>query len=285
MTTLPMQNGCPTRPSVAGAGLSDRQHVEQDFHDRWADLIDVDGLLVRESFEAATAVENRYALERLQPVAGRRLLDLGCGAGETSVYLASQGARVVATDISRRMLQVTRALALKHGQQVVTQQAVAERLPFADESFDLVFGNGVLHHVEIRGALREIHRVLRPGGRAAFIEPLPYNPVIEVYRRLADANRTPTERPFRFTELDYARTLFRSVDHREFWLVSLYIFLHFFFVERVSPSKVRYWKKVIEDAPKYERLVTRLYRWDERLLRWAPPLGRLCWNTVVCVQK
>jgi len=265
--------------------LSERQQVEQHFHDRWADTIEVNSLLVKESFEAVTAVENRYAFDRLQPVAGRRLLDLGCGAGETSVYFALQCAQVVATDISPRMLEVTQALARKHQAQVVTELAAAERLPFADESFDLVFGNGVLHHVEIEAAFREIHRVLKPNGKAAFIEPLPYNPVISVYRYLAEANRTPTERPFRFKELRNARKLFRTVEHREFWLLSLYLFLHFFFVERVSPSKVRYWKKVIEDAPKYEQLVTRLYRWDNRLLRWLPPLGRLCWNTVIIVQK
>lgn len=265
--------------------LSQRHRVERDFHDRWAESIEVDGLLVRESFEAATAVENRYALERLQPVEGRRLLDLGCGAGETSVYLAGRGARVVAIDISNRMLRVTRALACKHRVQFAYQQAVAEQLPFADGSFDLVFGNGVLHHVDVRSAFREVHRVLKPGGRAAFVEPLPYNPAIAVYRRLAEANRTATERPFRFKELGHARSLFRSVDHREFWLVSLYLFLHFFFVERASPSKVRYWKKVIEDAPKYEWLVRPLYRWDDRLLRWWPFLGRLCWNTVIVMEK
>lgn len=65
----------------------------------------------------------------------------------------------------------------------------------------------------------------------------------------------------------------------------LYLFLHFFLVERASPSKVRYWKKVIEDAPRYEVLFARLKRADDWLLRRMPLHGRYCWNTVLIAEK
>lgn len=262
-----------------------KQKTEQEFHDRWARSIDLDGLLVREAFEACTAIENRFAFESLQPVAGKRVLDLGCGAGETSVYFALKGAQVDALDISPEMMAVAGRLAQKHGVKLKLHTGVAEKLPFAAESFDLVFGNGVLHHVDLIPALQEIRRVLKPGGKAAFIEPLKHNPVIEVYRRLASDNRTPTEFPLGFGDFKRIASVFPQLTHREFWLFSLYLFLHFFFVERASPGKVRYWKKVIEDAPRYEGLFSRLQKLDSWTLRLFPWLGRYCWNTVLVAVK
>jgi 2-polyprenyl-3-methyl-5-hydroxy-6-metoxy-1,4-benzoquinol methylase len=76
-------------PSVDKKTLS-----EMEFHNRWAKSIDIESLLVRESFESPSAFENHYALKELGPLAGKRILDLGCGAGESSVYFALQGADV-----------------------------------------------------------------------------------------------------------------------------------------------------------------------------------------------
>lgn len=264
---------------------TDKQKTEQEFHDRWARSIDLDALLVRESFEASTAMENRFAFESLSPVAGKRVLDLGCGAGETSVYFALQGAQVDALDISPEMVAVAQRLAERHQVKLHLHTGVAEKLPFASESFDLVFGNGVLHHVDLIPALQEIRRVLKPGGKAAFIEPLKHNPVIEVYRRLASDNRTPTEFPLGFGDFKRIKSVFPALSHREFWFFTLYLFLHFFLIERASPGKVRYWKKVIEDAPKYEHLFRPLQRLDRWVLRLFPWLGRYCWNTVLIAEK
>ncbi|HBL17635.1 MAG: hypothetical protein A2X36_14705 [Elusimicrobia bacterium GWA2_69_24] len=267
------------------ADRTEKQRIEAEFHDRWASGMELDGLLVREAFEAVTAAENRYAFARLSPVAGKRLLDLGCGAGETSVYFALQGAEVTATDISPRMVEVCRRLAARHGTPLEAKVSAAEALPFPDAAFDLVFCNGVLHHVDLLPALREIRRVLRPGGKAAFIEPLKHNPVINVYRRLAADNRTPTECPLGFDDFARMREVFPELDHREFWLATLYLFLHFYFVERADPGKVRYWKKVVVEADRYARLYGRLKALDDALLRWFPALGRLCWNTVIVAEK
>ncbi|RME49866.1 MAG: class I SAM-dependent methyltransferase [Deltaproteobacteria bacterium] len=259
--------------------------MEAAFHDAWAASIDPGTLAVRENFEAETACENRFALAELSPVAGKRLLDLGCGAGETSVYFALAGARVTAVDLSGEMLRVARRLAAAHGVSLETVQTPAETLPFPDESFDCVFGNGVLHHVALHPTLEEVHRVLVPGGKAVFIEPLPYNPIIRVYRWIARAVRTPTETPFSFRELPRIRKTFRRVEHREFWLTTLTLFLYFFFVRRYHPSRVRYWKRVIEEAEALAPLYRPLKRIDDRLLGAFPFLGRLCWNTVLVLTK
>jgi SAM-dependent methyltransferase len=96
-------------------------------------------------------------------------------------------------------------------------------LPWPDETFDFVYGNGVLHHVDIDRTVAEARRVLRPGGRCAFIEPLTYNPLIWLYRTLAKDVRTPDEHPLSIRQI---RSVTRALegDHREFWLSALAIF-------------------------------------------------------------
>lgn len=273
--------------SPLDASVADRARVEEAFHDGWAKSLRLEDLLVHASFESPTAVENRWALQALSEPAGlqgRCLLDLGCGAGETSVYFALQGARVTAVDVSREMLRVAGALAAHHRVPLHTAQIMAEAMPFADATFDGIYGNGVLHHVELEPALREIARVLKPGGVAVFIEPLSHNPVIDVYRRLAQDVRTPTERPFTFQQFPLIRRHFASVAHREFWFTSLAIFLYYYFIERVDPGQDRYWKRVIRDGWRVQRVFRLLCRLDDVVLRVVPYLRRWCWNTVIVMR-
>ncbi|MDD5658151.1 MAG: class I SAM-dependent methyltransferase, partial [Elusimicrobia bacterium] len=209
------------RDTAAAPMQTAKQKIESDFHDRWARELDPASLSVRESFEAATAVENRWALERLSPIAGLDVVDLGCGAGEAAVYFARQGARVSACDLSPGMADVALRLARLHGAAVDVAVAAAESLPYPDAAFDRVFANGVLHHAELLPALREVRRVLKPGGRAAFIEPLRHNPLISIYRRLAAGNRTPTEAALGVGDFAAVRRIFPGMVHRVVWLFSL----------------------------------------------------------------
>jgi ubiquinone/menaquinone biosynthesis C-methylase UbiE len=268
--------------------IANRAHVEEAFHDAWAKSMRLEDLLVHESFDSQTAVENRFALEVLggaQGVQGKRLLDLGCGAGESAVFFALQGAEVTAADVSGEMLRVARSLAAYHGVEIRTSQILAEAMPFQDGEFDWIYGNGVLHHVELEPALREISRVLASGGLAVFIEPLSHNPVIKVYRRIAREVRTPTEQPFTFKQFRVVRRHFPSFEHREFWFSTLGIFLYYYFIERVDPGTDRYWKRIIKDGWRVERAFRLLHRLDGVILRFIPCLRRWCWNTVIVVEK
>lgn len=258
---------------------------EERFHDDWADSINIDELMVEESFTAETAFENQYCLERMGLIASRKMLDLGCGAGEAAVYFARQGADVCATDLSGGMLRVAAQLAERHGCRIDTVKSSAEELPFEDESFDIVYGANVLHHVDIPATLDQVRRILRPGGQAFFIEPLTYNPVIKVYRRMAETVRTEDEHPLRRSDLALFEERFSEVTHKEMWLFTLYIFIWFFLVERVHPSKARYWKKVIRDAHKHRFGIGIACALDSVFLTILPFLRYWCWNTVVHVKK
>ena len=264
--------------------LTERQRKERELHDRWAEELNADGVMVEPAFEAITAPENGFALGWMGPLAGKRILDLGAGAGEASIYFASHGAHVTALDISSRQLDVLNEAARLRGVAIDTLAVPAEELPFPDGHFDLVYGDGVLHHVDMQRAVPEVRRVLRPGGRGVFIEPLTYNPLIWVYRRLAEGVRTPDERPFRTRDIKWVISNFARGGHREYWISALMIFVYFWLGERVSPSGDRYWKKVRRDAPRYAAVVKPLFALDRGLAR-IPGVRMLAWNTVIHVQK
>src|SRR5438445_201916 len=99
--------------------------------------------------------------------AGRRLLEVGCGMGTDLLQFARGGAQVVGIDLTPRSLEISRRHLSLYGETGDFANADCERLPFADESFDVVYSNGVLHHTpDTAGAVREIHRVLKPSGLA-----------------------------------------------------------------------------------------------------------------------
>jgi SAM-dependent methyltransferase len=100
-----------------------------------------------------------------------RALEIGAGTGYFSLNLLQAGvvAEATCTDISPGMVGALGANAERLGLNVKTARADAESLPFPDESFDIVLGHAVLHHLpDLRRAFSEFHRVLRPGGRIAF---------------------------------------------------------------------------------------------------------------------
>lgn len=266
--------------------LREKHQIEREFHDNWARSVDPEELYVHQAFEEKTAIENRFALNFLSPIKGKRILDLGCGLGDAAVYFALNGADVWAIDISPGMVGITKRLAEKHNvsNKLDAQVMVAEELKFPDGHFDLIFGNGILHHVDRTKAAKEIDRVLRPNGKAAFIEPLAYNPVINVYRRLADGVRTPTEKPLRFRDIRRLKRQFPRLQHRQFQFLTLPIFL-WFFLSGANPSKVRYWKKIIQEGKRYQTIFELLARADEKLFKVFPPISRLCWNTVILIEK
>jgi SAM-dependent methyltransferase len=98
----------------------------------------------------------------------RDVLELGVGAGTDFVNWVRQGARATGVDLTTRGVELTRERLALEGLHADVRIADGERLPFADESFDIVYSYGVLHHSpDTASAIREVRRVLRPGGNGA----------------------------------------------------------------------------------------------------------------------
>lgn len=129
---------------------------------------------------------------RLAEHAGAQLLDLGCGAGHASFTAADVVAQVTAYDLSAQMLEVVAKAAREKGlNNIDTQQGYAEALPFADASFEVVISRYSAHHWhDVGQALREVKRVLKPGGTLIVMDVMsPGHPVRNIWLQTVEALR------------------------------------------------------------------------------------------------
>ncbi|MFN2470809.1 MAG: methyltransferase domain-containing protein [Gaiellaceae bacterium] len=139
--------------------------------------------------ESFAGVANPWQLGRLGP--GERVLDLGSGAGTDSLVAAQmvgEHGHVTGIDMTPEMLAKARAAAAGMGaENVEFVESEAERLPFPDESFDVVISNGVIDLIPDKDAVfAELHRVLVPGGRMQIADVTIQNPVSAEGRRNID---------------------------------------------------------------------------------------------------
>jgi SAM-dependent methyltransferase len=195
--------------------------------------------------------------------AGQDVLEYGCGPGSYAFFLAELGASVVGIDISTTAIEQARAAARERGAEGVEfRQLNAESLDLPDDSFDLVCGTGILHHLDLDRAYAEIVRTLRPGGSAVFIEPLGHNPLINRFRKKTPSLRTEDEHPLRAGDFDLARRYFQEVDWRAFHLLAL----------AAIP---------LRRLPAFGTIVRGLDAADRLLFRLVPPLEKHAWQAVL----
>jgi len=191
------------------------------------------------------------------------ILDYGCGHGMAAVVLARAGARVTAFDLSPGYVKETRERARANGVHVECLVADGEELPFEDVSFDAVWGNAILHHLDLAKAGRELHRVLKPSGVAVFCEPWGGNPALGFARRFLpypNKHRTPDERPLTRSDLKPLREIFPSLQTDGFQLFGM--------IRRV-----------------WNRPTCFLDAIDSRLLLVVPPLRNWCRYVVITLGK
>jgi SAM-dependent methyltransferase len=201
--------------------LSDsRYDRERTFHDastsdRWS--------AVSQFYETASASLNRYHDLVLSRCSGMRVLEYGCGQGETAIELADHGAVVNGIDISPWRIERAREFAGTR-KDVSFEVMNAEALRFDDNSFDMICGVSILHHLDLGRAYPELARTLRPEGTAVFLEPLGHNAFINLYRRMTPQFRTPDEHPFVTKDFTLARAHFHAIDVEFYHLTSLIAF-------------------------------------------------------------
>lgn len=214
------------------------------------------------------------AVDRIRPLRGRRILEVGAGGGSLAVWLAQQGAEVVGIDISGSILEVARRRAKVNGvdDRVTFVHAPVETFsPRAEgldhDTYDAIIGNNVVHHFEREPALRNLGRLLAPGAVAVFCEPVLFVP--EWMRRVRNSNlvtrrfpmhtHTPDERSLGAEDFAQMRRWFHHVQWRPFQLLCRLQN----FVELSDPT----WN--------------RLESIDRRLLRSVPGTARVCRIAVI----
>jgi len=161
----------------------------------------------------------RALLDSLGEVAGKTVLDLGCGNGELSVYAAKRGATVWAVDFSDSGVRNTATLPDHNGVGGRVHAVVLDAMAVADlgEEFDLVMGKNVLHHLEpFEDFVATLHGILRPNGRGVFLENSARNPLLMLARRFRGRYGIAQfgdndEHPVQPAEIDLLRGRFSEV--------------------------------------------------------------------------
>jgi SAM-dependent methyltransferase len=250
---------------------TDRLTVERLFHDRQAAERAASfrsgraGLTFSDEAFLDHETWIRPAFAKLGALRERRALDYGCGHGMAAVVMARAGAAVTAFDLSPNYVAEARERAAANRVRVECTVADAEELPFPTDEFDVVWGNAILHHLDLARAGSELLRVMKPGAVAVFCEPWGGNPLLALARRwlpYPGKARTPDERPLKRRDLAPLRRLFPALQFEGIQLLGM--------IRRILARSAR---------------PGRLDRFDARLVRWFPPLARLCRYAVITLRK
>ena len=167
--------------------MTNKNVSKREVQDFWGSLYDslyddVDGQLTRDQlFKGIDALEDMFRLRSymavedmpLNRLQGKKVLEIGPGAGGHSALFAKYGAIMVSADLTKSRALATQAkfdLMADAAEGCQAMQSDAENLPFADNSFDIVYSNGVLHHTpDTERSIDEVYRVLKPGGQAVIM--------------------------------------------------------------------------------------------------------------------
>lgn len=199
-------------------------------------------------------------------VKGKKILEYGCGNGEYCLKLSQAGGIVHGIDISpiaiNNALEKARYLDLKANFQVMD----AESMDYANNNFDLIYGSGILHHLNLKRSLKEINRVLKNGGEAIFFEPLGHNVCINMFRFFTPKLRTKDEHPLLNSDIEYIQKVYPNTYFGYHHMTT------FFSLPLIN---TRYFQSILKVFD----------RFDNMLIDRIPSVGKYCWITIIKIKK
>jgi 2-polyprenyl-3-methyl-5-hydroxy-6-metoxy-1,4-benzoquinol methylase len=201
------------------AEISDRQKVEEIYHD----TVQRKGKTVKGHSISGESSYYNFFYDVIGNVNGLKILEVGCGNGWLSIQFARNGAEVHGIDISGELVNEAKQAANRQGfsDRIFFKKMAVENLDFDNDFFDLVIGSAILHHTDIKQTTKGILKVLRPDGRAIFVEPLNENLVLKVWRKLTPWRRSPTERALLKRDLEFISSVFPHSKYYYFGFISI----------------------------------------------------------------
>ena len=191
------------------------------------------------------------------------ILDYGCGVGSFAEKVIKYNPKkITGIDISETSINKAKKKAKELNIEINYKVDNCEKTNLDQNSFDIVYGTGILHHLEIDKCLDEIHRVLKSRGNLLFIEPLGTNPIINLYRKLTPNARSKDEHPLLKKDFEYINKKFTDVKIR------YYGFLTFPFYK----------------FPKESKLFSLLVSLDQFLFRYKL-FKMLAWSVLITAKK
>jgi ubiquinone/menaquinone biosynthesis C-methylase UbiE len=218
---------------------------------------------------ADTVYPLEFSYHLLGDVRGKTILDFGCGNGENTILLARRGARVLSMDISAASVKVAEKRLEMNGLENAAEffAGSAHDICLPDKSVDVVFGMAILHHLDLKLAAEEVFRVLKPGGRAIFQEPVRNSKFVWFVRNLIPyqaPDTSPFERPLTDAEL---KEFARNFSGYKSWSFAMpYVNLTKLFIEN-------------------EKLLRPMRKFDRKLLKTFPQMNHFATIRVVEMTK
>ena len=153
------------------------------------------------------------------------VLDYGCGIGNFAEKVKSfQPKKIVAVDISEEAIKKAKNRSESENSNIEYRVENCENLNLNSDTFDVVYGGGILHHLNLNKSLNELNRVLKKDGTIIFVEPLATNPLINLYRKFTPKARSSDEHPFVFNDIKLIKTIFKNVEIKYYGFLTLVFF-------------------------------------------------------------
>jgi SAM-dependent methyltransferase len=251
--------------------LTARKQSELAFHNERFATEESDGRAGLNRWYAAVGAGSQRQLDLIAELGrDRSVLEYGCADGRFSLVehsLTRTCGRFHGIDLSDRAIARARDTARSLGLRQCHFEAMdAEHMTFEDETFDLVFGRGIIHHLDLVRAFAEIRRVLRPQGVAVFYEPMGHNPLLNNFRKRTPDLRPPDEHPLLTPDFKLARNFFSRVE------------THYYGLTTIGPAALP------EKSPLRDPLMRVCEQVDDVLVQ-LPLVGKNAWFVLLTLTK
>ena len=205
--------------------LKKRVLREKDFHNSRYEH-DANRAVVGKYYNTGGRGKNEYIEEVIGVSNNKSVLEVGCGNGtELGVKVSKIARAICSIDISEVGVDTAKNLYEKEkGDDCILDVRVMDvhSLEYEDSYFDVIFATAVIHHLSIEVAIKEIHRVLKPGGVVIFYEPLGHNFFINLYRKFTPEIRSPDEEPLLRSHINIIRNIFSDVSIKTYGLFTIF---------------------------------------------------------------
>ncbi len=194
------------------------------------------------------------------------ILDYGCGIGESlKKVIDFKPKKIIGIDISEVSIQKAKNIIDKSNINIELLVDNCEKTKFENGTFDIVYGTGILHHLDMKTCIEEINRILKPGGKILFIEPLGTNPLINFYRKLTPKSRSKDEHPLEKSDFDLIKGKFSNMKIKYYGLLTLFFFPFYF-----SPKK---------------SIIFKVLKYLDQLLFKIKIFKKLAWSVLIIAEK
>jgi len=201
--------------------LTDTNIREKNFHNKLQSS--AGGRLENIFYKALFNLKKDFFIYLEKNTKNKVVLDYGCGAGVVTEKMINQKpSRIIGIDISDISINKAIQSAKKLNLDIEYKVDNCENSKLGSNTFDIIYGSGILHHLNIKNSVQEINRLLKKNGIMIFIEPLGTNPIINLYRKLTPGSRSVDEHPFVSKDFNLLKKIYGEVNIKFYGFLTLF---------------------------------------------------------------